>query len=489
MTAQRKDTDPGHALTTSEALKIGTLDAHDQAALQERGELAPGGLVEAAILRIEQIDPQLNAITFTDFDKARRQARRASGDMAGVPWLLKDGLDYPGMPCRAGSRSRISAPPGTCSFPYTDRLDSQGLVALGKTNAPEFGLLPTTEPVLYGPTRNPWARDRSPGGSSGGAAAAVASGMVPLAHAADGGGSIRIPASCCGVIGLKPGRGANLRARAPHLIEDLIACDVLLSRSARDVAWAFHAASPGGDVPAERPASGDRRRVALCMDNLWGDAPEPQVRDVIVRTAELCTSLGHDVEERSLPVNGPAVLKSFQTLWGYLARDVAALCSAAENADLLEPWTRDLAAWSDGLGVLDMESLVLETARATAALDAFFADYDLILSPVLRRPALEIGALSPARSFDHIMTLMYDYVSYTPLHNLTGLPAISLPVFSGADGVPIGSMFAAARGREDQLLGLAGELEAATSWTERWPPVSARALSKEKTEAHHVTGD
>lgn len=477
MTAEKFAGAPSPAMSVEDAFAIGRLDAHDQAALRARGEVSALELAEAAIIRIERLNPDLNVITYAAFDAARDRAVRAAGEMAGVPWLLKDGLDYPGMPTAAGSRSKAGGTPSKVSFPYTDCFDAQGLTPLGKTNAPEFGLLPTTEPVLHGPARNPWALDRSPGGSSGGAAAAVAAGMVPLAHAADGGGSIRIPASCCGIVGLKPGRGANLRARAPHLIEDLLACDILLSRSVRDAAWAFRTAAAKG----RRAAAPNRRertpRIALCMDNLWGDAPAPEVRDAILRTAKMCETLGYAVEEAPLPVNGPAVLKAFQTIWGYLAREAAGACALQHGngalEDILEPWTRDLAAWSDGVSILDAERMVLETGRAAADLDIFFNRFDFILSPVLRLPALPIGALAPTRDFSDIMPLMYDYVSYTPLHNLTGHPAISLPVSPGADGVPIGSMFAAARGGEEALLALAGELETASGWLERWPPFSA----------------
>lgn len=463
-------------LTIEDAFKLGRLDAHDQAALCAAGEVSALDLVEAAIIRIERLNPDLNVVTYADFDAARRRAALASGEMAGVPWLLKDGLDYRGMPTASGSRSKKDAPRSEVSYPYTDCFDAQGLIPLGKTNAPEFGLLPTTEPLLYGAARNPWAPDRSPGGSSGGAAAAVASGMVPLAHAADGGGSIRIPASCCGLVGLKPGRGANVRARGAHLIEDLLACDILLSRSVRDVAWAFRTAATHNGH-AERSAAGKAPpRIALCMNNLWDNAPEPEVRDVILRTAALCESLGYAVEEAPLPVNGPRVLQGFQTIWGYLAREAAGACAlehgAAAAQELLEPWTRDLAAWSERLSIHDAESLFMEIGSATDAMDRFFGEYDFILSPVLRRPALKIGALAPSCAFDDNMSLMYDYVSYTPLHNLTGHPAISLPVYAGADGAPIGSMFAAARGAEEALLSLAAKLELAAEWKDRWPPVS-----------------
>lgn len=464
-------------ITREDAFAIGRLDATGQAALVANGELAPVDLVEAALIRIDALDPKLNALTFRDDDTALRRARTAEGAMAGVPWLVKDGLDYPGMPTRSGSRSRRDAAAGTAAFPYTQRLDEAGLIAIGKTNAPEFGLLPTTEPLLYGAARNPWAPDRSPGGSSGGAAVAVASGMVPLAHAADGGGSIRIPASNCGLVGLKPGRGGNVRARGPHVIEDLLVGDTLLARSVRDVAWATAATAPRG-TPVAIP---DRRRLRIAMipESLDRGLPSPEVGVALEFAAGLCASLGHDVELVPSPVDGPAVAAAFRTVWGYLAQDsirdaVSRLGTSA--ADVLEPWTLDLAAWGNAIEAIDVDRLFGHVAAAETALRAFFVKYDVVLSPVLRLPAVPIGALAPDRPFDEIMALMFDYVSYTPLHNLTGLPAISLPLFPGfADGAPIGSMFAAARGQEPLLLALAHELEAAGPWSGRWPAHSIGA--------------
>ncbi|MBY8826328.1 amidase family protein [Sphingomonas colocasiae] len=458
-------------VSTTDALAIGRLDAHGQAALVASGDVSPAELVEAALIRMDLLDPALNLITHRDDDRARALAASAAGPMRGVPWLLKDGLDYPGMPNRSGSRSKRDAGSGTIVFDFARAFDAQGLVPMGKTNVPEFGLLPTTEPLLYGPAANPWAPDRSPGGSSGGAAAAVASGMVPLAHAADGGGSIRIPASCCGLVGLKPGRHANLRARDPHVIEDLLVGDVLLSRSVRDVAWAA-AIGAGRAQRVEKPGA-RRLRIAAIADNLDGNPPSAPVARIFDQAASLCASLGHEVTAERLPVDGPAVARAFQTIWGYLARDAVATTIARIGADAaadqLEPWTLNLAKWSDGLSAADDDALFCQVGIASAAMDAFLERYDVILSPVLRHPALRIGELAPTVAFETMWERMFDYVSYTPLHNLTGHPAISLPLFADTDGVPIGSMFAAARGGEDLLLALAFELEASAPWADRWP--------------------
>ncbi len=460
-----------------DAMEIGRLDAHDQARLLQKGEVSAAELIDTAISRIEQLDPTLNAVSHKAYAQAReRAARTAPGQgLEGVPYLLKDGLDYPGMPSRSGSRSKIAAKAAAANYAYGDRLDGLGLIPLGKSNAPEFGLLPTTESLLYGSAKNPWALGHSCGGSSGGAAVAVAAGMVPLAHAADGGGSIRIPASCCGVFGLKPGRGGNLRARGQHVIEDLLVGDTLLSRSVRDAAWAVRSLREEGAPASPRPA-GKRLRIGVVVNNLSGAAPHADVAEVIRRTADLCAGLGHEVETATLPMDGPAVVESFRVIWGYLANDIVEHCtSAAMGASLqevLEPWTLDLARWSRRLKPEDLEQAFDTLYRTTAGLEEFFGHHDLTLSPVVKDPPVPLGYLAPTKPFEALMRDMFDYVSYTPLHNMTGTPSMSVPLFATADDLPIGSMFSAARGGEETLLELAHELEQASPWAGRWPPHS-----------------
>ncbi len=465
--------------TPSDIWEIGRLDAHDQAALVRTGDLSALELAAAAISRIEQLDPVLKAVTHRAFESACVRAERlaASSVLAGVPYLLKDGLDFPGMPSRFGSRSRANGANASVAYEYTRRLTAAGLIPLGKTNVSEFGLLPTTESLLYGPARNPWSIEHSPGGSSGGAAVAVASGMVPVAHAADGGGSIRIPASCCGVFGLKPGRGGNVRARAQHVVEDFLVADTLLSRTVRDTERALRFTSPViAQARCSHPDKTKRLRVALVMNNLFGDAPHPDVADVIRRTAELCASLGHVIEEVAAPFDGPAVADSFRAIWGYLAVDIVQRsgCDPYSDAILetLEPWTVDLARWGERLGPLDLDQVFEQSTRASDALSGLFVNHDVLLSPVLKTPPVKIGQLAPTRPFKDLLQDMFDYVSYTPLQNLTGLPAMSVPLFVSKAGLPVGSMFTARRGGETTLLDLAYELEAACPWVDRWPPLS-----------------
>jgi amidase len=463
----------------TEAMAIGRLDAHDQAALVRAGEVSAAELVEAAIARIEAIDPAINAISHRGFDIARARAARGpvpspERPLAGTPWLLKDSLQYPGMPAHAGSRARDSSLAAS-AYPFARRFDDQGLIPLGMTTMPEFGLLASTETLRFGATRNPWALERSPGGSSGGAAAAVAAGLAPLAHASDAAGSIRVPASACGVIGLKPGRGANVRARAAHWLDDMLCGDSLISRSVRDVAWAFAAASPEGGPAATRP--GDRRlKIALVMDAMDGTAPDPEVADAITRTAALCESLGHAVEPIARPVADEAILDALMgVLWLYLGRDVVDGCRARWPGrpldEMLEPWTIGLAEHCGQLGPFDLENAYDIMARSPAVVAELHSRYDVVLSPTVSAPPVPLGQLAPTREYDALMAALTRYMSYTPLQNMAGAPAISLPLFATPEGLPVGAMFAADRGGEDLLLGLALELEAAEPWADRWPMI------------------
>jgi amidase len=474
---------PRHALTRQDAFAIGRLDAHDQAALVRAGEIDAAGLVEAAIARIDALDPQLQALSHRAFGPARREAdaldRAAStAAMAGVPWLPKDSLDYPGMPTRACSRSRSGAALEH-GHAYARRLMAQGLVAVGKSSMSEFGLLASTEPLTGPVTRNPWSLAHSPGGSSGGAAAAVAAGLVPFAHGSDGGGSIRLPSSCCGVVGLKPGRDSTVRARGRHIAEDLLVADCLHSRSVRDTAWAFAATHLDPDRAMVRGPSPARLRIAVIETGLRGAPPHPQVRDAVAHAAQLCAALGHRVERAGWPVDGNAVLTAFEDLWSHLAADAVDAAAAAVGArrieDAVEPWTLGLAERARGLPTHALEAVWQQIGRLPRQLSAFFADHDVVLTPVVSAPPPPLGTFAPDVPLDTLMRTMFAWIDYTPLQNMAGTPAISLPLSTGGDGLPIGSMFAADRGREDCLLALAYELEAAAPWADRWPPHSVAA--------------
>ncbi len=475
------DTPAGHA----DALALGRLDAHDQAALRQRGDLSALDLTEAAIVRAQHFDPVLHALSHQAFDSARAQARAldaagldAATPLAGVPWLPKDSLRVAGMPTRGGSRSR-SGEPALDTSPFVQRFDAAGLVALGKSAMPEFGLMGSTEPLLGPVTRNPWALTHSPGGSSGGAGAALAAGIVPLAHGSDGAGSIRIPASACGVVGLKPGRGTCVPVRGRHAIEDLIVADSLMSRSVRDTAWAFAAAHPDRPAPVIG-ADARRLRIGLVVDALPGMAPDPEVAAALDATARLCESLGHHVEPVAWPLAGEAVWAALHTLWSRLGVDAVELATAQGGAAFaeraLEPWTRGLAHWHEThCGVAELEQAWATMAALPAAFADFHTRYDVLLCPTLRTPPPTLGTLAPDRDFAALMPAMFNWISYTPLQNLAGTPAISLPLAHSRDGLPIGLQFAADRGQEATLLALAFELETTAPWCDRWPPTSVLA--------------
>ena len=446
------------------ALALSALDAHDQAKLVAQGEIAPGDPLEAALLRIEASD--LNAVTHRAFDLARQELASGRRDlpMAGIPWLVKDSLDYPGMPTRSAARATTSAPAGR-GFPFVDRLRAAGMIAAGKSNMPEFALAPVTEGTLYGPTRNPWSADHTPGGSSGGAAAAVAAGLVPFAHASDGGGSIRIPASCCGLIGYKPGRGFNLRPRAPHIVEDMIVGDSLLARSARDTVWSARLLRPDGAVAI--PTIDRPLRIAMITESLAGDMPEDAVVDALVKAARLLEASGHIIEPTSWPTALSGTVDAFVGMWSYLALEaVASLCDprSPEAVDMVEPWTLGLARSVPDIPGHVLEGFYAMTRVAAEATARLFESYDLILSPVNAGPPPRTGHLAPTRPFAALRDDMFAYVAYTPLQNLTGLPSVSLPVHVTEDGLPVGAMLTAPRGGDDRLLDLLGPLEALAGW-------------------------
>lgn len=471
-------------ISLTEACQLGTLDAHGQAGLLRRGELQAGDLVEAAIARIEALDHRVAALSYRAFELARKRAAHPHGEgvMAGVPYLLKDSLDYPGMPSLAGSRSRRGVLAHTV-FPFVRRLDRQGLIPLGKSAMPEFGLMGTTEPLLLPqPVRNPWQPGHSPGGSSGGAAAAVAAGLVPLAHGSDGAGSIRIPASCCGIVGLKPGRGAVVRVRSRHVLDDLMVADSLMSRSVRDAAWAFAAAHPQAGRAMLREPLRRRLRIAVVMPSLSGIMPDPDVSASVRKAAALCEALGHQVDTTASPIDGPACMTALLTLWAHLAGDavdaVRPSLGGARLEDALEPWTLSLADCAARLPVEALEQAYAQLAALPPQLAAFHRDCDVVLSPVLRTAPPLLGTYAPDHAFEALRDGMFDWLGYTPLQNLAGTPAISLPLHWNGAGLPVGVMFSADRGQEESLLSLAYELEQAAPWQGHWPPLSVFRMNE-----------
>ncbi|PKP93037.1 MAG: amidase [Alphaproteobacteria bacterium HGW-Alphaproteobacteria-16] len=454
-----------------DANAIARLDGHEQAALVRSGEVPPVALVDAAIARIEALDGPLNAVVARRFDHARTVAAQVSRDaaMAAVPYLLKASLEYPGFLCEAGSRAKRGEV-ATRAFPLVQALDTVGMVPVAMSTMPEFGLNASGEALLYGPTGNPWDATRTSGGSSSGAGAAVAVGMVPFATASDAGGSIRIPAANCGIIGFKPSRGWNIRARAYNLVDDILCSDSLYGRSMRDTVWAAQLLRP---ADRRAPDAGGRRlRIALDLEGLNGAQPDAEVADVVRRAAALCQSLGHHVEEVSQTIDKRAMLTGFTTLWEYLGGEtVDHYGDRAE--DVLEPWTLGLGERRARVSPEMLAEALAQVDRGRAALHAFHADWDVVLSPVTTSIPPKLGHLAPTRPTDELFDALFSYIPYTPLHNMTGTPSITLPLFAGAtSGLPVGAMFSGPAGSDELLLTLASELEAASPWADRWPPMA-----------------
>jgi amidase len=461
-------------------------DATAQADLVRRRQVKPSELVEAAIGRIERLNPALNAVVTPMYEEARRVAEMVTdGPFAGVPFLLKDlGAPYAGVRATGGSRFTKDNVPQEDSE-LVRRYKRAGLVTLGKTNTPEFGLLPVTEPLLFGSARNPWDTSRTPGGSSGGSAAAVAARMVPAAHGNDGGGSIRIPAACCGLFGLKPSRG---RMPGSYALSGFLGTAHVLTVSVRDSAALLDATAgqiagapyslppPQGSFLNEMGREPARLRIAFSTQSASGDPFHADCIAAVRDAAALCQSLGHEVTEAAPQIDGERFTNAFDTIWfAQLAASLdlaTATTGRAPKDDDLEPLT--WAAYESGKQLSAVQYLAAMDAFAsfTATTTAFFADYDVYLTPTLGMPAPEIGFMDASKeSAERLNRKAYELVPVTPLFNLTGQPAMSVPLYWNRAGLPIGTHFAARPGEEATLLRLAAQLEQARPWADKLPPL------------------
>jgi amidase len=460
---------------------IADLDATATAAAIRAGEFTAREAVEAAIRRAQALEPRLNAIVTEAWDRALATAAAPpDGPFAGVPTFIKDLDDVRGLPTHFGSRA-FGRAPATGQGPYVDALERAGLVFLGKSSTPEFGLTGSTEPLLHGATRNPWNPEYSPGGSSGGAAALVAARVVPIAHATDGGGSIRVPASCCGLFGLKPSRGRTVPLGRPTgLVE--ISISHAVSISVRDsTQWlactertgagrVFEPVGVVGTPPARR------LRIALDLEPLAGNALDLEVRAAIEDTARKCEALRHRVEVEPLPVPKRQLLEAFMLYWASGAARVADgleqnLGRPLTDADL-EPWTLGLRDYFRARrDRLDAAVALISSTSTTC--ESFHRRYDVLLTPVATRPPFRVGELAPDLPFAAHFERATGYVGFTPIQNGAGTPAMSVPLHWSKSGLPIGSHFAAKAGDERTLLELACELEAAYPWAGRRPPIAA----------------
>lgn len=473
---------------------IAWLDATAQAELVRTGQISATELVDGAIARTEKLNPEINAVIHPRFEKARAEADSGlpDGPFRGVPLMVKD-LWAPseGDPQHNGMRvlRDIGYIAPTDNHLVT-RYRQAGFVMIGRTNTPELGLVPTTEPLAHGATHNPWDTLHTPGGSSGGSAAAVASGMVSIAHATDGGGSIRIPASMCGLVGLKVSRGRI--TMGPDRDESGLGVAHVVTRSVRDAAGALdvtHGPAPGDMVVAPPPArpyveeigvDPGRLRIGLLAHNPGGELHrdcEIAVRD----TAALLESLGHHVEE-----SHPSALdrahenaRAFIARWGTGAKlnliATGRLVGRDLTADDVEPYTWAMAEMANGVTGVDLAMALAASAAFTREMASWWAGgFDLLLTPTLGGPPPRLGELmgtpdDPFAGGANITAL----VPYTTHFNVTGQPAISLPMHWNEAGLPIGVQLASAYGREDLLLRVASQLEEAQPWAARRPAVSA----------------
>jgi amidase len=467
--------------------ELAFMDATAQAALVRDGEATAAELVEAAIERIERLNPPLNAVVRPMYDEARQTAAvPQGGPFAGVPFLLKDLLaGYSGVPMTSGSVFlREFIPPVDTEL--VARLRRAGLVCVGKTNTPEFGILPTTEPRLFGPTRNPWDASRTAGGSSGGSAAAVAVGIVPIAHANDGGGSIRIPAACCGVFGLKPTRARNPLGPFVGDIMSGLVVEHAVTRSVRDSAALLDAtAGPAaGDPywapPPARPfleevgADPGRLRIALTTSSFAGTPVHEDSVAAALDASRLCEGLGHEVVEAAPAIDPGMLVRTFLAVWAagvaWTIDSVGLATGRVPSPDDFEPLTwaiygtgRQELASNYLLAVQHLQGVARDVAR-------FFLDYDVWLTPTLAEPPVPLGTFEPPAG-DPLGALMraVAFVPFTGLFNCTGQPAMSVPLYWNAGGLPIGAHFAGRFGDEATLFRLAAQLEEARPWAGRRP--------------------
>jgi amidase len=462
------------------------LDAHDLAALIARGEITAAEALEAALARAEAVDSRINAITLRLDDAARTRAGEAlpEGPLAGAPFLLKDlGAHAAGVVTAAGSRL-FAGSPSAADNALVAQYRAAGLVIFGKTNTPEFGLEPVTEPELFGPSRNPWNLEHTPGGSSGGAAAAVAAGIVPAAHASDGGGSIRIPASCCGLFGLKPSRGRVSLAPADegwggfsiqHCVsrsvrDSAALLDAVCTPQPGDPYWAAPPSRPFAEEVGRPPGS---LRIAFTTESIAADAIDPACAAAVRDAAHLCETLGHAVEEIALG-------------WDYApVREAAGVIVAANIATLLDteadrrgrPIGEDeIESFTLALYHRGREVTATQYVRALQIAHAFgraaartFQGFDVLLTSTLGLPPPPVGWLrADPRAYQQ---RLFAFMPNTQAFNITGQPAISVPLTWSEAGLPIGVQFVGQAAGEGPLIRLAAQLEAARPWFDRLPPL------------------
>lgn len=480
-------------------------DATGLAELVQKKEVSAAELLETAIQRAEAVNPQINAIIHPLYDMARQTAQSTlTGPFAGVPFVVKDlGLEVKGTPVRTGCRGYEGYISPEDSY-AVQKMREAGLVIMGKSNTPEFGLTPYTEPELFGPSRNPWNLDHSPGGSSGGSGAAVAAGIVPMATASDGGGSIRIPASCCGLFGLKPTRGrVSLGPRSAEMWSGAVV-ESCVSRSVRDSAAyldalvgsmpgdAYQFATPQGSFLSQVGQNPGKLRIAFSTVHPLGLPVDQACKDAVAQMAKQLQALGHEVEEAlPLPYFKEDLLERFLV--------IVAGESEGEMQQLTKylkrrPTTSDVETNTYALALLgrtfnagDFAQAKKEWNEIAQRMVKFHQKYDLLLTPTLANRPIKIGALQNSSAEQALLKFVnafnlgfmvkasigqladkaFGYIPWTPFANMTGQPSMSIPTLWTEENLPVGTMFTAMQGREDVLLRLASQLEEVLKWGSR----------------------
>ncbi|WP_348679170.1 amidase [Alcanivorax profundi] len=483
-------------------------DAMGLAELIQKGEVTPAELLEVAIARAEAVNPQLNGLIIPLYDMARERAGTTlSGPLAGVPMLVKDLFqEIGGAPCYQGNKARKARDiKADVDSTLVARWKQAGLVPFGRTNTPEFGAKGITEPDSFGPARNPWNPDHTPGGSSGGSAAMVAAGVVPVAGANDGGGSIRIPAACCGLFGLKPGRGRT--PWGPHFTEAMhgIAVNHVLTRSVRDSALLldiaqgdergslFRIAPPEQAYALSAASRPGKLRIGFSTRSPLGTEVSPEAVRAVENTVALLRDLGHEVEEAEPQMDARQMCMDWLNVWfGQCAAEVDEVKELTGCGDEgFELDTLAIAAFGRATPAHEYVKCQTRWQGYMIALDAFLARYDFWLTPTLALPPAEIGAMATppwqqaalkmvlkvgaekllmkSGMIEQMALENFKYMPFTQFANVTGVPAMSVPLHWTEAGLPLGSQFVGGHGDEGKLLALAAQLEEAAPWFNKVP--------------------
>ncbi|HEV2362673.1 MAG TPA: amidase [Caulobacteraceae bacterium] len=464
-------------------------DAIGLAELVAAREVSAAEVLEAAIARAEAVEPKINALTQRLYERARAEAANGgpTGPLGGVPYLLKDlSTQLAGAQTRAGSRLFDQAPPAAADSALVAAYRRAGLVIFGKTNTPEFGLEPVTEPEAFGPTRNPWDPSRTAGGSSGGSAAAVAAGVVPAAQASDGGGSIRIPASCCGLFGMKPSRGRVSMAPADEGWAGL-SCLHAVTRTVRDSALLLDISSrPAPGDPYWAPPDGSfleasrrdpaRLKVGFTTAALRGDGLDPECARAVEDTARLLEGLGHTVEEARLPADANAIGDAVGLI--VTANIAAVLDTEADRRrrPIVRGDVEDLTFGMYERGKAITAPAYIRAVQAAhafgRAVAPFFETYDVLLLSTLGRPPVPLKWLrGDPPDLEGYNKRLFDFMPNTAAFNVTGQPAMTVPLATSGEGLPIGVQFVGRPAGEAGLFALAGQLERAAPWADRRPSI------------------